>query len=150
MSSLRTEEEPPALPVGVNKSKLEELCTVVKGIVLEGEDSPMEECSIVDLVCTEASPSPSSCCPAEPPTPMDISNGAAGWVISGSASDDECHTPRGEEYRIPEIVTCPPAPRRPSRNTTVSLNSKKYFCSAEVEELLEQEDDVVRTGGRSL
>ncbi|KAF9595044.1 hypothetical protein IFM89_036372 [Coptis chinensis] len=35
-----------------------------------------------------------------------------GEVIQLSVDDDECRTPTSSEYKIPMILSCPPAPRK--------------------------------------
>lgn len=103
-----------------------------------------EEFSNVAPAATEPSSSLRSLSSPVPPTPMDLSYGTASLVNNGMVPDDECHTPRGEEYRIPEILTCPPAPmRRPNRNSTAALELShgEYFRSAEMEVVLNQEED---------
>ncbi|KAL7200024.1 hypothetical protein ACSBR2_022184 [Camellia fascicularis] len=47
---------------------------------------------------------------------------------SGSNSDcadDECRTPTSPEYKIPAMLNCPPAPKKPRR--TEHLNSRSMF-----------------------
>ncbi|GLJ43324.1 hypothetical protein SUGI_0899830 [Cryptomeria japonica] len=40
--------------------------------------------------------------------------------------NEECHTPKGEEYQLPKILSCPPAPRKP-RPTSKKSKSQDYF-----------------------
>ncbi|OWM79715.1 uncharacterized protein LOC116205694 [Punica granatum] len=150
MSGLGTEEELPALQATFNKPELEGLCTHIKGIALESDDSVMEESNMTDPADMKVPPSPWGFPSPEPLTPMDLSDGTSSRGNGSDSDEEECQTPRGEEYRIPEILTCPPAPRRPSRNNTVALgpNNKDYFGSAEMEEVLKQED--ISRGCRSV
>lgn len=128
ISGLAAEEEAPPLAVAFIKPELEGLCAHVKGIALQSEDSPMEELKRLDPVVTKAPPPPQGLPSLENPTPMDL-------------EEEECHTPRGEEYRIPEVLVCPPAPKRPTRNTlaaALALNAREYFSCPELEEELKK------------
>lgn len=48
--------------------------------------------------------------------------------------NDVCSTPKSEKHKIPEIVTCPPAPKKPKNNT---LNQKRrpitFFAHPDIE-----------------
>lgn len=39
--------------------------------------------------------------------------------------DEGCSTPKSEKYKVPEIMTCPPAPKKPRRTVAVSVSSSK-------------------------
>ncbi|GFZ14608.1 hypothetical protein Acr_24g0007980 [Actinidia rufa] len=53
-----------------------------------------------------------------------LSNAAA--AIPAPNSCDECHTPTLLEHKIPEILICPPAPKKP-RNRVISSKRKLEF-----------------------
>ncbi|KAI6697663.1 hypothetical protein NL676_017782 [Syzygium grande] len=62
-------------------------------------------------------------------SPMELcpSDGVGGGLLllPPEGAEDECKTPRGEEYRIPEPLTCPPAPKRSRRHW-----SERRACAA--------------------
>ncbi|GLJ43320.1 hypothetical protein SUGI_0899760 [Cryptomeria japonica] len=39
--------------------------------------------------------------------------------------NEECHTPKGEEHRIPQILSCPLAPRKP--RSTEKIKTMGFF-----------------------
>ncbi|KAK2653227.1 hypothetical protein Ddye_013083 [Dipteronia dyeriana] len=41
-----------------------------------------------------------------------------------------CSTPKGERFRIPEILSCPPAPMKKTSTTTSSKSSKRSTSSS--------------------
>lgn len=47
--------------------------------------------------------------------------------------DEECETPKSEEHRIPKVLTCPPAPRKPRptarRKTESAARSRALFVN---------------------
>ncbi|KAH7840501.1 hypothetical protein Vadar_017754 [Vaccinium darrowii] len=61
--------------------------------------------------------------PLLPPTPIKTkpTDAAATAIQSGGDSEEECKTPTAPENRIPEPLTCPPAPRKP----TTAVKRKK-------------------------
>ncbi|TKY53328.1 hypothetical protein E2542_SST24855 [Spatholobus suberectus] len=46
-----------------------------------------------------------------------------------------CSTPKGKRFRIPEVLTCPPAPKK--RRVTITCSSKRspiaFFTSPDIE-----------------
>ncbi|KAK7345064.1 hypothetical protein VNO77_15454 [Canavalia gladiata] len=46
-----------------------------------------------------------------------------------------CSTPKGKRFRIPEVTTCPPAPKK--RRVTITVSSKRspipFFASPDIE-----------------
>ncbi|KAK7392883.1 hypothetical protein VNO78_21333 [Psophocarpus tetragonolobus] len=49
--------------------------------------------------------------------------------------EDVCATPKGKRFRIPEVLTCPPAPKK-RRVTLTSCSSKRsitFFASPDIE-----------------
>ncbi|KAJ9159870.1 hypothetical protein P3X46_025327 [Hevea brasiliensis] len=40
---------------------------------------------------------------------------------------DECRTPTSEEHKIPAILSCPPAPRKPRRRTVLRKRKLSEF-----------------------
>lgn len=106
------------------------LCDHVNEIPLQSD----QEAAAEDLKV-----SPLSSLTLEPPSPMD-SFGEDDIVYS----DEECKTPRGETYKIPEITTCPPAPKRPKNMINLLFEGftvkPKLDSSSEMEELLKKRD----------
>ena len=52
--------------------------------------------------------------------------------------DESCRTPTSKESRIPEILTCPPAPRKPKRAVSCKrklLDEFQFFDVANKEEI---------------
>ncbi|XP_057472014.1 cyclin-dependent protein kinase inhibitor SMR1-like [Actinidia eriantha] len=47
-------------------------------------------------------------------------------TILAPDSSDECHTPTSLEHKIPAILICPPAPKKP-RNRVISSKRKLEF-----------------------
>ncbi|KAK3217788.1 hypothetical protein Dsin_011758 [Dipteronia sinensis] len=43
-----------------------------------------------------------------------------------------CSTPKGERFRIPEILSCPPAPMKKASTTTSSKPSKRSSSSSPI------------------
>ncbi|XP_057539102.1 cyclin-dependent protein kinase inhibitor SMR2-like isoform X1 [Amaranthus tricolor] len=52
--------------------------------------------------------------------------------------DDVCSTPKSEKYKIPEIQTCPPAPKKPKHDNC--LNQKRraitFFAHPDLDKFL--------------
>ncbi|KAJ8765970.1 hypothetical protein K2173_020486 [Erythroxylum novogranatense] len=53
------------------------------------------------------------------------------------ASADVCRTPTSEEHRIPSILSCPPAPRKPKRP---SISCKRKLSELEFFEIVNREE----------
>ncbi|KAL7252832.1 hypothetical protein ACSBR1_007397 [Camellia fascicularis] len=53
-----------------------------------------------------------------------------------SGVDDECHTPKSPEHKIPAILICPPAPKKPKR----SVSCKRKLCELEFFEIVAREE----------
>lgn len=110
--------------------EVDTLCDHVNEIALQSEEAAAEGFKVIPL--PPLTP--------DPPSPMETSGD------NGFYSDEECKTPRGEKYKIPEITTCPPAPKRP-KNTKNLLSEgftvKSKLDSSEIEELLKERDEDV-------
>ncbi|KAJ9175465.1 hypothetical protein P3X46_014016 [Hevea brasiliensis] len=50
---------------------------------------------------------------------------------------DECRTPTSEEHRIPAVLRCPPAPRKPRRRT---VSYKRKLSEFEFFEILNRQE----------
>ncbi|KAE9465360.1 hypothetical protein RHGRI_007440 [Rhododendron griersonianum] len=60
--------------------------------------------------------------------------------ISGNVvdvGDDECHTPTSAEHKIPTILSCPPAPKKPSRS---AVSCKRKLCELDFFEIVAREE----------
>ncbi|KAG6384598.1 hypothetical protein SASPL_155580 [Salvia splendens] len=42
------------------------------------------------------------------------------------AMSSECYTPKSAEHRIPAVVSCPPAPRKPRRGSLLACKRRFY------------------------
>uniref|UniRef100_A0A5B7BZA1 Cyclin-dependent protein kinase inhibitor SMR1-like n=1 Tax=Davidia involucrata TaxID=16924 RepID=A0A5B7BZA1_DAVIN len=70
----------------------------------------------------------------------DISNDNSGILIpmdhKSEDSEDECHTPTSPEHKIPAILSCPPAPKKPKR----AVSCKRKLCELEFFEIVASEE----------
>ncbi|KAJ6767730.1 CYCLIN-DEPENDENT PROTEIN KINASE INHIBITOR SMR14 [Salix koriyanagi] len=53
-----------------------------------------------------------------------------------SETDDDCQTPKSEEHKIPPVLCCPPAPRKPRR----SFSCKRKLAEFEFFETVNREE----------
>lgn len=52
----------------------------------------------------------------------------------------ECRTPTGKENKIPVMLICPPAPRKPTKKSGVISCKRKLFDDNEFVETVKQEE----------
>ncbi|KAL2940794.1 Cyclin-dependent protein kinase inhibitor SMR9 [Bienertia sinuspersici] len=52
-----------------------------------------------------------------------------------NSSNDVCSTPKSEKYKIPEIMTCPPAPKKPKTNNCLfqKRRSISFFAHPDID-----------------
>ncbi|KAF5725477.1 hypothetical protein HS088_TW23G00199 [Tripterygium wilfordii] len=65
-----------------------------------------------------------------------ISNVDDGLDSDGAAIDDVCSTPKADRFRIPEIDTCPPAPKKQRVMTNCSSLQRTpiaFFAPPDIE-----------------
>ncbi|XP_047955916.1 cyclin-dependent protein kinase inhibitor SMR2 [Salvia hispanica] len=65
---------------------------------------------------------------------------AAPPISQDSDKISECCTPKSAEHRIPAVVSCPPAPRKPRRGSLLACKRRLYeldFYEAVAEDKIE-------------
>ncbi|KAK9282623.1 hypothetical protein L1049_010842 [Liquidambar formosana] len=66
----------------------------------------------------------------------DDNNGAIIQLENGVSDDDECQTPTSIEHKIPTILSCPPAPRKPRH----AAKCKRKLSEMEFFEIVHREE----------
>ncbi|XP_027108711.1 uncharacterized protein [Coffea arabica] len=66
--------------------------------------------------------------------------------------EEECHTPKSPQHMIPEILSCPPAPKKPTRPASSSCKRKlseffEFVGREEIESFFRQLDGPNSTTG---
>ncbi|KAL3754327.1 hypothetical protein ACJRO7_001545 [Eucalyptus globulus] len=133
------------------KAVIDTLCTHIADTTLTGDDvvQPdrrpfMRSQNVANPVKVRPPAARRSPAPLPPPPlsfagPMELcgSDGVGGFPSEEEEEEEEeCKTPRGEEYRIPEPVTCPPAPKRSRRHW-----SERRACVVGKEKEEEEEEE---------
>lgn len=61
-------------------------------------------------------------------------------ISSSTSSSSECSTPKGKRFRIPEVLSCPPPPKKtkvlPNPSNCSSINNRlpiPFFASPDIE-----------------
>ncbi|CAN6483103.1 unnamed protein product [Victoria cruziana] len=52
---------------------------------------------------------------------------------AGGEDEDGCRTPTSSEYRIPEVLECPPAPRKPKTESVLNRKRARVLQVPEVD-----------------
>ncbi|OAY38922.1 cyclin-dependent protein kinase inhibitor SMR3 [Manihot esculenta] len=68
-------------------------------------------------------------------------------------AEECCRTPTSEEHKIPAILQCPPAPRKPKRRTVLckrKLSEFEFLNCQEVESLFRSSSEVVAVAKKRL
>ncbi|XP_022944116.1 cyclin-dependent protein kinase inhibitor SMR13 [Cucurbita moschata] len=67
--------------------------------------------------------------------PAAIPNDAVHFTDDSTDIDGGCSTPKAERFRIPDILTCPPAPKKPRPSSDCSLRRSPiaFFAPPELE-----------------
>ncbi|RDX72980.1 Cyclin-dependent protein kinase inhibitor SMR13, partial [Mucuna pruriens] len=68
-------------------------------------------------------------------TPTTSSSSSSELTKCCDNEEDVCSTPKGKRFRIPEVLTCPPAPKK--RRVAITCSSKRspiaFFASPDIE-----------------
>ncbi|KAK6933468.1 hypothetical protein RJ641_036362 [Dillenia turbinata] len=77
----------------------------------------------------------------------EVDNNNVGAVQSSeiNKSEEECVTPKSEEHRIPAILSCPPAPKKPLQRP-ISCKRKLVFFEVSDVGLRDEVDEFLRLG----
>ncbi|KAJ0103607.1 cyclin-dependent protein kinase inhibitor SMR1-like [Pistacia vera] len=72
----------------------------------------------------------------------EVGNMSTGAADAGDRGEEfECHTPTSDENKIPITLICPPAPRKPTKRSSISCKRKLFDVNQFVETVKREEID---------
>ncbi|GLJ43319.1 hypothetical protein SUGI_0899750 [Cryptomeria japonica] len=80
------------------------------------------------LLCSEDSKKDYNDCNQVELDSTSFGNGDDSYNVGGN---EECHTPKGEEHRVPQILSCPLAPKKP--RSTARIKTMEFFSLTPLE-----------------